>query len=124
LDTASLGASEKDLWSSSVTPRLGDGGRPSTGKSHRLLTCRDVAELLQVSERTVRRLVERGELAEVRIAPTIQRFDPSDLDTFIAANRARKRIERPVLRPAWGTGASHRSHERPRYADRMREVRP
>ena len=104
--------------------RGGDEDRPSIDQLHRLLTCKNVAELLQVSERTVRRLVERGELAEVRIGPTIQRFAPSDVEAFIAANRERKRAEQPVLGPARKTGFRQRSDEPPRYAERMRAVRP
>jgi excisionase family DNA binding protein len=124
LDTASLGASEKDFWSPSVAPRFGDEDRPSIDQSHRLLTCKNVAELLQVSERTVRRLVERGELAEVRIGPTIQRFYPSDVEAFIAANRKLERAERPVLGLASKTGVRQRPGERLRYAERMRDMRP
>jgi excisionase family DNA binding protein len=124
LDTASLGASEKDFWSPSVAPRFGDEDRPSIDQSYRLLTCKNVAELLQVSERTVRRLVERGELAEVRLGPTIQRFYPSDVEAFIAVNRKPERAEQPVLGLASKTGVRQRPDERPRYAERMREMRP
>jgi excisionase family DNA binding protein len=40
--------------------------------SSRLLTIKDVAELLQVSTRTVQRLIDRGELAAVRIGRSVR----------------------------------------------------
>jgi excisionase family DNA binding protein len=38
----------------------------------RLLTIRDVAEFLQVSTRTVHRLIDRGELAVIRIGRSVR----------------------------------------------------
>jgi excisionase family DNA binding protein len=48
-----------------------------------LLTTREVADALHVHPRTVQRLVERGELAVVRLGAAI-RFDPAELVRFIA----------------------------------------
>jgi excisionase family DNA binding protein len=51
-----------------------------------LLTFADVAEQLQVSLRTVRRLVDAGELAVIRIGRAV-RIDPRDLERFLAGQR-------------------------------------
>ena len=47
-----------------------------------MLTLQDVADFLQVSTRTVRRLVDRGELAAFRIGRSI-RVRPEDLRRLI-----------------------------------------
>ena len=49
-------------------PSGGPGDRLSSG----LLTLHDVADFLQVSTRTVRRLVDRGELTAFRIGRSIR----------------------------------------------------
>lgn len=51
----------------------------------RLCTIKEVAARLQVSSRTVRRLIDRGELSRIQIGRGI-RIHPSDV----------KRLERPV----------------------------
>jgi excisionase family DNA binding protein len=56
-----------------------------------LLTTREVADALHVHPRTVQRLVERGELAVVRLGTAI-RFDPAELVRLIAE---RTRTARP-----------------------------
>jgi excisionase family DNA binding protein len=48
----------------------------------RLLTYRETAQLLGVTERTVWSLVDRGELAAVRFGRSV-RIDPRDLRAFI-----------------------------------------
>jgi excisionase family DNA binding protein len=53
---------------------------------NRLLTVADVAEALSVSKATVYALVERGELAHVRISNAI-RVAPSDFEAFIGGQR-------------------------------------
>jgi excisionase family DNA binding protein len=61
--------------------RTNDGTAPANGSS--LLTTREAACLLHVHPRTVQRLVERGELAAVRMGTAV-RFDPSDLTGLIS----------------------------------------
>jgi excisionase family DNA binding protein len=61
-----------------------------------LLTTREVADALHVHPRTVQRLVERGELAAVRLGAAI-RFDPAELVRLIAE---RTRIAQPSGPPA------------------------
>jgi excisionase family DNA binding protein len=51
-----------------------------------LLTFAAVAERLDVSTRTVRRLVDAKELAVIRIGRSV-RVDPRDLERFLAAAR-------------------------------------
>lgn len=60
-----------------------------------LLTTREVADALHVHPRTVQRLVERGELAVVRLGGAI-RFDPAELVRLIAE---RTRIVQPSEQP-------------------------
>jgi excisionase family DNA binding protein len=60
-----------------------------------LLTTREVADALHVHPRTVQRLVERGELAVVRLGAAI-RFDPAELVRLIAE---RTRIAQPSEPP-------------------------
>ncbi len=59
--------------------------RAVQGGADRLLTVRDVAERLAVSTATVYALVERGELAHVRVSNAI-RIARSDLITYLERN--------------------------------------
>ena len=51
-----------------------------------LLTVHDVARLLKVSEKTVRRLVASGKLHCVRVG-SVLRFLPADLFRYVEAGR-------------------------------------
>lgn len=55
-------------------------------RSDQLLTVKQVAERLAISEKTVRRLIDAGELPIIRFGRLI-RITPADLDRFIAARR-------------------------------------
>ena len=55
-------------------------------RSDQLLTVKQVAERLATSEKTVRRLIDAGELPVIRFGRLI-RVAPADLDCFIAARR-------------------------------------
>jgi excisionase family DNA binding protein len=59
-----------------------------------LLTTREVADALHVHPRTVQRLVERGELAVVRLGAAI-RFDPAELVRFVAERTRTARSPEP-----------------------------
>ena len=59
-----------------------------------LLTTREVADALHVHPRTVQRLVERGELAVVRLGAAI-RFDPAELVRLIAERTRTARAPEP-----------------------------
>jgi excisionase family DNA binding protein len=48
----------------------------------RLLTVEDVADVLGVNARTVRRLVARGDLTRIRIGGSV-RYDPRDVRALI-----------------------------------------
>jgi len=52
----------------------------------KLLTVKQVAEISQVSERHVRRLIKKGQLPYIRFGRNI-RIASKDLERFIAANR-------------------------------------
>jgi excisionase family DNA binding protein len=70
------------------TAREGGGGaeptQPLAYGQIRLLTLRDLAVDLQVSERTIRREVAAGRLHCVRIGRRLL-FDPADVFRFVAA---------------------------------------
>ena len=54
----------------------------------RLLTLREVADALQVSEKTVRRLVSRGDLVGFKVGDRGQvRVKAEDLDAYLEAQR-------------------------------------
>lgn len=56
----------------------------------RLLTIREVAESLQVSEKTIRRLVSRGELAGFKVGDRGQvRVKSEDLEAYLERQRVR-----------------------------------
>jgi excisionase family DNA binding protein len=48
------------------------------------LTVPEIAAALRCSERSVRRLVARGELPALRIGPRITRVERAQLQTFVA----------------------------------------
>lgn len=64
-------------------------------KVEKLLTNREVSEILGVSTRTLWTLVDTGELPAVRIGRLV-RFHPADLNRFIE----RSRIAHPVQKAA------------------------
>lgn len=78
----------------------------------RLLTLAEAADQLHVSERTVQRIIGRGELAIVRIGRQI-RVRQADLDAYVAAQRIanngeaahKKRGSISVLRPRKDPGS-------------------
>lgn len=61
----------------------------STPATPLLLTYRQAAELLQVSDRTVWALVNDGKLRAVRFAGRTVRIDPADLREFINRSKSR-----------------------------------
>lgn len=50
-----------------------------------LLTIRQAADLLSISERTMRRIIQRGEVPTVRMLGRVIRVRPADLDAFLSA---------------------------------------
>ena len=73
-------------------PRVGEDELAPAGVA--LLTTREVADALHVHPRTVQRLVERGELAVVRLGGAI-RFDPAELVRLIAERTRTVRSPEP-----------------------------
>jgi excisionase family DNA binding protein len=57
-----------------------------------LLTIAETAELLNVSDDTVRRLIARGSLCAIRVASVI-RIDPTQLAVWLASSPATKAAE-------------------------------
>ncbi|HWY63247.1 MAG TPA: helix-turn-helix domain-containing protein [Rhizomicrobium sp.] len=53
-----------------------------------LLIIKEAAEILQVSVKTVRRLITAGDLPFVRIAKSCIRIHASDLERYITARRS------------------------------------
>jgi excisionase family DNA binding protein len=97
--------------------------RPFEEPEH-LLTRGQVAELLQVSERTVQRLVQRGELAEIRITQTVGRFALADVEAFLSAKREQRVRDRTVAETFRGLGRSRPGRENGRFIERARAMRP
>jgi excisionase family DNA binding protein len=58
----------------------------------RLLTLQDVASYLQLSVRTVRRLIASERLAVVRLGRAI-RVRPRDLEAFVASSGQRRSVD-------------------------------
>jgi excisionase family DNA binding protein len=52
-----------------------------------LLTTRDVAEMLQLSPATVLRRWRNGEIPGYRIASNVLRFDPNEIESWLAGRR-------------------------------------
>jgi len=59
----------------------------SSSKPIRLLTIGEAAEYLSVSERSIKRLIARGDLPCIRVGNAL-RFALADLEAFIARNRS------------------------------------
>lgn len=59
----------------------------SSSKPFRLLTISEAAEYLAISERSVKRLIARGDLPCIRVGSAL-RFAFADLEAFIARNRS------------------------------------
>jgi excisionase family DNA binding protein len=53
-----------------------------------LLTCREAARALRVSERTLWSLTKRGDVCAVRIGQRGVRYDPRDLQQWIDRQKA------------------------------------
>jgi excisionase family DNA binding protein len=49
------------------------------------LTVAEIAELLKLNQHTIRNMIDRGELAAVRVGARRVRVRRSDLDRFLAA---------------------------------------
>lgn len=62
-----------------------------------LLTLRDVAHLLNVSERTVFRLIEQGEITGIQIGGEGKgrrwRFEPAAVDAYLDRQRSKREQE-------------------------------
>lgn len=62
-----------------------------------LLTLRDVAQLLKVSERTVFRLIEQGDITGIQIGGEGKgrrwRFEPSVIDDYLSRQRSKREQE-------------------------------
>ena len=61
---------------------------PSVKAPARLLTYNDVADLCQVSKRTVKRWVEERKIHPTRLGGTTVRFTDAEVRRFIAAGQA------------------------------------
>ena len=71
-----------------------DAPPPSTETREEFLTARQLANVLQVSETTVRRLAQKGRIPAVRITPHIIRFHLKAVrDALDGTKRARRNAE-------------------------------
>lgn len=60
--------------------------KASRGDRRQYFTVASLAEMLAISERTVREILNRGELGCYRIGPQ-RRIDPADVDRWLAERR-------------------------------------
>lgn len=60
----------------------------SVATPFRLLSTRDAATALSISERTLFTLTERGDILAVRIGRSV-RYDPADLQRFVEQSKSR-----------------------------------
>lgn len=74
-----LSSDFEDRLTRAVADRIAEGCEPPLS---RLLTINQVAEILAVSESTIRRLIESGEIVYVRVNGSI-RVRPGDVDAYI-----------------------------------------
>lgn len=73
---------------------MNDATPPSAQTREEFLTARQLAQVLQVSETTVRRLAQKGRIPSVRITPHIIRFHLKAVrDALDGAKRARRGAE-------------------------------
>jgi excisionase family DNA binding protein len=61
-----------------------------------LMSVRDVAGRLAVSQKSVRAAIARGELPAVKVCNSV-RIDPADLENYISAGRVKPQTGRPTL---------------------------
>jgi excisionase family DNA binding protein len=99
------------FWEEMISPGYDANGRPpltdaKTAMSY--LSVRDVAKILNVSNKLVYRLVEDGELVALKVG-AILRVAESDLTAFIAANT--KRAETPPQEPRPASKAVQRNKQ-------------
>ena len=50
-------------------------------------TPRTLAEYLSMSERTIREMLARGEIASYKVGENARRIDPKDVDSYLAKRR-------------------------------------
>lgn len=87
-----------------------------SGRVGQYLTLREAADRLAVSVKTIRRLIDRGELPAVRIGGSL-RIEEAGLLAYLDRNRVRP-MRVPGAPPAWASGrrgvarAAMREHAR------------
>jgi excisionase family DNA binding protein len=75
---------------STQPPPSGGSSPPATPPDDVLLKTKEVAEMLRIHERTVRNLVERGELTAYRVGPRNLRFSRREVLWYL---RRRKNVD-------------------------------
>jgi excisionase family DNA binding protein len=58
----------------------------------RLLTAREVAELVGLSTETILRRWRAGEIPGFRLASNVLRFDPADIEAWLASKRPKAQV--------------------------------
>ena len=64
--------------------------------SERLLTTREVAELVALSPETILRRYRAGELRGVRLGPNVLRFRPEDVEAWLEGDRSSAASNQPL----------------------------
>lgn len=87
-------------WTSGPTTRRVplNPGRDDASSTPRLLTIKEVAVACQLSEKAVRRAIDDGELAAIKLRSRL-RVTPEDFQAWIAAQRHRRAQQTAPPRP-------------------------
>lgn len=72
------------------------------------VTVQQVADDLQVHERTVQRWIADGTLKALRVGPTLLRINVEDLEAFLRSGGATQAQDRAVIGAAPGRSGEHR----------------
>jgi len=80
----------------------GDEAKDAGGGREEFLTARQLAEFLQVSESTVRKLSREGRIPVVRLTPRLPRYHLTAVLKALDGDGARSRSSRRVPRPETG----------------------
>ncbi|HEX8491776.1 MAG TPA: helix-turn-helix domain-containing protein [Pyrinomonadaceae bacterium] len=75
---------------------MSDATPQSNERREEFLTARQLAQVLQVSESTVRRLAQKGRIPSIRLTPRLIRFHlPSVRDALDGTHRSRTQRNQP-----------------------------
>ena len=57
----------------------------------KLLTIKETAKLLGITESTLKGMIRRGAIPYIKLSPRVLRFDPEELDEYLDQRRVKPR---------------------------------